>query len=50
MGNNQDPFVKKKQHADGEYDKKTVTIDNNGNYALNAPTNSEILRSDRNRK
>lgn len=45
IGNNQDPFVKKKQYTDGEYDKKTMTIDNNGNYVPNVPTNSEILRS-----
>lgn len=50
MGNNQDPFVKKKQNANGVYDKQAKTIDTHGNYVPNMPTNSEILRSEGSKK
>ncbi|MFX3623466.1 MAG: hypothetical protein ACE3JP_05320 [Ectobacillus sp.] len=43
MGNNQNPHMIKKKHADGNYDRHAVSIDDNGYFAPKK-SNAEVIK------
>lgn len=47
MGNNQDPYVTKKKHADGQYKEQTAVVNTEGYFAPKK-SNTEALNNVKN--